>query len=169
MRLLLFTPQPSIPMNIRHATPQDISQIWNLIVALAVNENALEKVKLEKGDISEYLFGASPCLFALIAEENNEILGIALYYYRISTWVGKTLHLEDLVVSEHARGKGIGSQLFKALAQVALDSNSRRIDWEVSIGNNKGKAFYAQLGADFEENWRICRMEHKAIADLCAQ
>ncbi|MFV0365372.1 MAG: GNAT family N-acetyltransferase [Mangrovibacterium sp.] len=154
-------------MNIRHAQKTDLPQIWELIMALAANEDALDKVELQENDVAEYLFGDFPCLFALVAEEHNKIQGIALYYYRVSTWVGKTLHLEDLVVSEQTRGKGIGSQLFKALAQVALDTNTRRIDWEVSIGNDKGKAFYAQLGANFEENWRICRMEHQAILDLC--
>ncbi|MFV0520821.1 MAG: GNAT family N-acetyltransferase [Mangrovibacterium sp.] len=154
-------------MKIRQAQISDLNQIWSLIMDLAKNENATDKVKLQQSDITAYMFEDTPCLFALVAEEDERIQGIAMYYYRVSTWVGKTLHLEDLIVSEKVRGKGIGSKLFKSLAQVALETNTRRIDWEVSVNNNKGKQFYTQLGADFEENWRICRMEYEAIVALC--
>lgn len=153
-------------MIIREAKPCDLEQIWNLIIALAINENCTHKVKLQMSDISNYLFGETPCLFTLVAEEDNTIQGIALYYYRVSSWVGKTLHLEDLIVDEAYRGKGIGSKLFKSLAEVAIRTEARRMDWEVSFDNLKGRAFYAQQGANFEENWRICRMEYDAILAL---
>lgn len=153
-------------MNIRKATSDDLRPIWDLFWSLAENEQATDKVVLTLDDMNSYLFGTSPCLYALVAEEEGCIQGIALYYYRVSTWVGKTIHLEDLVVNESYRGKGLGRRLFQSLAQVAKSSEARRIEWEVSAGNTKGKRFYAQLGADLEEQWQICRMEQEAIIRL---
>ncbi|MFV0289934.1 MAG: GNAT family N-acetyltransferase [Mangrovibacterium sp.] len=150
-------------MLIRKAQEGDLTSIWSLVLTLAENEGSSEKIRIKIDDLREFLFSQSPCLFALVAENNSDVVGIALYYYRISTWIGKTLHLEDLVVSETSRGKGIGTLLFKAIAKESLLSNCFRLDWEVSFTNEKGRRFYDKLGADFEENWRICRMEHQAI------
>ncbi len=146
-------------MIIRKAEKNDISVILDLITKLAIHENSVNKLKLSEDDLYNYMFGNSPILFAIIAEDNNEAIGIAMYYYRISTWVGKSVHLEDLYVDEKARGKGVGKKLFKKLLSISKETNAKRMEWEVSRNNSEGAKFYESQGAYFDENWRIYRLD----------
>ena len=99
---------------IRPAIVSDSGAIFSLIKELALFEKEPESVKLSQSDIEKYGFGTTPLFECLVAEFNNIVIGMALFYPRFSTWTGPTFHLEDLIVSEKFKGKGFGTQLYTA-------------------------------------------------------
>ena len=102
-------------------------------------------------------------------EEKVELLGIALYYYRYSTWKGKTIHLEDLIVKEQHRGKGIGFALYKTVIQQGKTDGVRRIEWAVLDWNSPAIEFYEKSGAKVFTDWRVAQMDENSIANFVAQ
>lgn len=100
-------------MVIRKGTKEDVSSILSLITELAVFEKEPDAVVVTEADLLRDGFSENPLYYTFIAEENGEVIGIALYYYRYSTWKGKTIHLEDLIVRENKRGNRAGFALYK--------------------------------------------------------
>lgn len=98
-----------------------------------------------------------------MAEVQNEIIGVALYYYRFSTWKGKTIHLEDLIVKEKNRGIGAGFALYSEIIKQGKKDNVRRIEWNVLDWNTPAIAFYKKSGATVLNDWRVVHMDEKAI------
>ena len=121
-------------MNIRKGTIEDMPRVLELIQELAAFEKQPDAVQVTVSDLERDGFGPNPLFQILVAEMNGEIPGIALFYNRFSTWKGKTIHLEDLIVSEQYRGSGIGMKLYEAVMIEAKKQNVRRekrniIDW----------------------------------------
>jgi GNAT superfamily N-acetyltransferase len=115
-------------MNIRKGKIEDMSSVLNLIKELATFEKEPNAVVVTVTDLERDGFGESPLFYTFIAEENNEIVGMALYYYRYSTWKGRTIHLEDLIVKEKMRGSGLGFELYKAVIAQGKFDGVRRME-----------------------------------------
>jgi GNAT superfamily N-acetyltransferase len=101
-----------------------------------------------------------------IAKINDEIVGIALYYYRYSTWKGKTIHLEDLIVKEKMRGSGIGFALYSKIIEQGKKDNVRRIEWAVLDWNIQAINFYKKSGAKILDDWRVVQMDEQGINEF---
>jgi GNAT superfamily N-acetyltransferase len=93
----------------------------------------------------------------------HEIVGMALFYSRYSTWKGPTIHLEDLMVQEEFRGQGVGTALYRAVLTFARERNVRRVNWEVLDWNTPAIDFYEKSGADVLRNWHVVSMDDQAI------
>ena len=154
---------------IRDATENDISEIRAMIRELAAYERAVEQARATADQLREALFGARPAAYALIAEDDTtgEVVGYALWFPRFSTWTGtRGMHLEDLYVRPHARGGGHGRSLLASLAALCLRSGYERFEWWVLSWNEPAVDFYRSLGADFLDEWRICRLTDEPLRKL---
>jgi len=147
--------------NIREAEFNDSSSILKLIKELAEYENEPNAVNLLVEDIQKDGFGVKPKFKCFVAEMDNCIIGMALYYPRYSTWDGQTLHLEDLIVSQNQRGKGVGKLLYTAFINQALKGGFKRVEWNVLDWNEVAIKFYESTGAKILKNWRTVQMPIK--------
>ncbi len=124
-----------------------------LINELAVYERAPQEVTVTLPHFEESGFGANPVWWAFVAEEENIITGFALYYIRYSTWKGQKMYLEDIIVTEAARGKGAGAKLMEALIQEAKDRKLQGITWQVLNWNEPALNFYRKFNTRFDDEW----------------
>ena len=143
-------------MNIRRAEKKDCPRLLELIRELAVYEKAPEEVTVSLEHFEESGFGEKPVWWAFVAEENQIVLGFALYYIRYSTWKGQRMYLEDLIVTEQARGKGIGKLLMNRLIEETKERNLKGMVWQVLDWNEPAINFYKKIGADFDPEWINC-------------
>ncbi|MFM7637053.1 MAG: N-acetyltransferase family protein [Crocinitomicaceae bacterium] len=139
-------------MEIRSATPKDVPYIFDLIKELAVYEKAPEQVTNTSENLHYDLFVAPICE-AIVSEENEEILGFALYYTSYSTWKGRCLYLEDFYVKEKCRKRGIGKMLFDEVVRIAKVKKVKRMDWQVLEWNEPGLQFYKKENATLDSEW----------------
>src|ERR1700704_7092391 len=139
---------------IRDATIADIPIILQLIRDLATYERAPNDVVATEKGLHEVLFGAEPAAKVMIAFENIEPVGFAVYFYNFSTWLGRLgLYLEDLFVKPEKRGKGYGHALLVELAKIARDRGCGRMEWAVLNWNEPAIKFYQALGAKPMDEW----------------
>lgn len=150
-------------MIIRIATKNDMPSVLELIKELAVFEKEPEAVVVTAEDLVRDGFSENPLFECFVAEENNEIIGMALYYYRFSTWKGKTIHLEDLIVKEDKRGTGAGFALYTEIIKKGKAENVRRIEWNVLDWNTPAIDFYKKSGANVLKDWCVVQMDEKGI------
>ena len=150
-------------MIIRIATKNDMPSVLELIQELAVFEKEPEAVVVTSEDLVRDGFSENPLFECFVAEENNEIIGMALYYYRFSTWKGKTIHLEDLIVKEDKRGTGAGFALYTEIIKKGKAENVRRIEWNVLDWNTPAIDFYKKSGANVLKDWCVVQMDEKGI------
>lgn len=150
-------------MNIRKGKPEDMKAVLGLIQELAIFEKEPDAVLITEEDLIRDGFGEKPLFHVFVAEVEKEIVGIALYYYRYSTWKGKTIHLEDLIVKEEMRGTGLGSALYSEIMKQGKKDNVRRIEWNVLDWNTPAVNFYEQSGAKVLEEWRVVQMDEAGI------
>tara|TARA_B100000886_G_C20233584_1_gene411582 strand:- start:83 stop:568 length:486 start_codon:yes stop_codon:yes gene_type:complete len=148
---------------IRKAEKKDSLSILNLIKELALFEKEPESVKLKLSDIENDGFGTKPLFECIVAEINKRIIGIAIYYPRYSTWNGPTIHLEDLIVSEQYKGKGIGTQLYSNFIKMAFNSGVKRVEWNVLDWNSPAINFYKKSGAKVLDDWRSVQMHRSEM------
>lgn len=153
-------------MNIRKGTPEDMFAVLTLIQELAVFEKEPEAVMVTVDDLIRDGFGENPLFHTFVAEKNGKIIGIALYYYRFSTWKGKTIHLEDLIVNEKYRGTGAGLALYTEIIKQGKKDNVRRIEWNVLDWNEPAIQFYKKSGANVLEDWRVVHMDEQGIENF---
>jgi len=151
---------------IRKAEKKDSKSILRLIQELALFEKEPESVLLQENDIEKHGFGSSPLFHCLVAELEEVIVGMALYYPRYSTWKGPTFHLEDLIVSEHFKGKGFGTQLYTAFIKQAYEAGVERIEWNVLDWNTPAVRFYEKSGATVLSDWRTVQMHRPAMKNF---
>lgn len=137
-----------------------------LIQELATFEKQPDAVEVTVADLERDGFGTHPLFQILVAELDGEIPGIALYYNRFSTWKGKTIHLEDLIVSEKYRGSGIGMELYQAVMEEAKNQNVRRVEWNVLDWNAPAISFYEKTGAVVFKDWLVAQMDEKGLTDF---
>lgn len=138
--------------------------VLGLIQELAIFEKEPDAVVVTVADLERDGFGANPLFEVFVAELNNEIIGMALFYYRYSTWKGKTIHLEDLIVREAYRGTGAGSALYREVMHYAKAQNLRRVEWAVLDWNTPAINFYEKSGAKVFDDWRVAQMDEQALA-----
>lgn len=160
-------------MKVRKATKEDMPQVLELIKELAIFENEPNAVEVTVTDLQNEGFGENLLFTCFVAEldasaslsdqNSDEIVGAALIYYRFSTWKGRTLHLEDLIVNETHRGKGIGEALYKQVMQFAYDRGLKRVAWDVLDWNKGAIKFYERSGATIVKDWRVVHMDEKGL------
>lgn len=153
-------------MNIRVGKKEDMKAVLALIQELAHFEKEPDAVKVTEEDLIRDGFGNQPLFHVFVAEIELEIVGIALYYYRYSTWKGKIIHLEDLVVKKDMRGKGIGYALYSEIIKQGQRDNVRRIDWHVLDWNTPAIDFYKKTGAKVFNEWQLAQMDEAGIASF---
>ena len=150
-------------MNIRKGKIEDMPAVLGLIKELATFEKEPNAVVVTVADLERDGFGESPLFHTFIAEEKEEIIGMALYYYRYSTWKGKTIHLEDLIVKEEKRGSGLGFKLYSEVIAQGKCDGVRRIEWNVLDWNTPAIEFYEKSGAKVFKDWLVAQMDEKGI------
>ena len=146
-------------MIIRPGKKSDIPQVFELIKELAEYEKALDKVSNTVEKLEEDGFGPNPVYELFVAEIENNIVGIALTYYRFSTWRGKVMYLEDLIVREHMRRKGIGKKLFDMVLDHAKGTSCVGLSLQVLDWNDLGINFYKKYNMEFDDEWINCYLE----------
>lgn len=141
-------------IQLRKATPADMPAVLDLIKELAHYEKAPHEVTVTLDDLISdgYTHNLFQCT---VAEVENEIVGMAFYYPRYSTWKGRTIHLEDFVVKEEFRKHGIGQLLFDAVKQEAINFGAKRLEWLVLNWNEPALKFYRKNGAELDPEWDL--------------
>lgn len=162
--LYIFAPRLStaiiiVSAHIRIATKQDLPNVYGLIKELAEYENATHEPTVSLEEFIEDGTGVHPRYRVIIAEKDNDILGIALYYLGYSTWKGNMMYLDDLVVKEAHRRSGIGKILFQALIAAAREHGVNQLRWHVLNWNEPAIAFYRQIDASLDNEWITCKLE----------
>ncbi len=150
-------------MNIRNANPSDMPSVLRLIKELAKFENEPEAVEVTVENLINSGFKKIPAFKVYVAEKEERIVGMALFYERYSTWKGKAIHLEDLIVEEEFRGKGIGNALYTEVLKYAYKNNFKRVVWEVLDWNTPAIDFYESTGAKLLKEWRVVHMDEKSL------
>ena len=154
-------------MIIRKGNEDDMKAVLGLIQELADFEKEPDAVLITVDDLVRDGFGPVPLFHVFVAEveseQAKEVVGIALYYYRYSTWKGKTIHLEDLVVKEKMRGSGLGYALYSEIIKQGKKDNVRRIEWNVLDWNTPAIEFYEKSGAKVLKDWKVAQMDEAAI------
>lgn len=144
---------------IREANESDVSAILGLINELAVFEKEPDAVVITEKTLLKYGFGKEAFFHCYVAEFRNEIAGMALFYPRFSTWKGKSIHLEDLIVTQQMRGKGIGKALLDKVVAFARDQKLLRVEWVVLDWNTPAVEFYKNYGAKVMPEWDTVHLE----------
>ncbi|MFP9114020.1 GNAT family N-acetyltransferase [Flavobacterium sp. RHBU_3] len=155
-------------MTIRRGQKEDMPAVLELIRELAIFEKEPDAVVITVADLERDGFGPQPLFETYVAEQNGEIIGMALFYYRYSTWKGKTIHLEDLIVKESHRGTGAGSALYAAVMEYAKSLGLRRVEWAVLDWNTPAINFYEKSGAKILETWRTVQMDEQGLTAFTA-
>ncbi len=146
-------------VKIRKGKKEDLSAVLELVKELAEYEKALDQVANTVQRMEEDGFGENPVFGFLIAEDQDGIIGTSIYYYRYSTWKGKRLYLEDLVVTEKKRGTGAGKKLFEKTLEVGKQTNCTGMMWQVLDWNEPAINFYRKYNTHFEDNWINCNID----------
>jgi GNAT superfamily N-acetyltransferase len=140
-------------LTIRYAVQEDCERVLELIHELALYEKAPQEVTVNLNEFVDAGFGTNPVWKAFVAERDGKILGFALYYIRYSTWKGCRLYLEDFIVTEEERGKGIGKILFERVMQEAKEKAFNGMSWQVLDWNAPAINFYNKYQANLEAGW----------------
>ncbi len=148
-------------LKIRNAKKEDLSAVLELIKELAIFENEPHAVEVGLEELTNDFVNES--FNCLVAELQNNIVGIALYYNRYSTWKGKTIHLEDLMVTQSQRGKGVGKALLNEVVSIAKAANLKRVEWNVLDWNTPAIDFYKSVGATVFNDWLVVQLDEKGI------
>ena len=138
---------------IRNATKNDLPEVLALIKELALFEKQPDEVIITLQDLEIDGFGKNPLFWIILAEKNNNIVGMSFYYVRYSTWKGKCLYLEDLVVKEAFKKQGIGKLLFEATIEAAKKMNAKLMTWQVLDWNEPAINFYKKFNAELDDEW----------------
>jgi len=147
----------------RLATKQDMPRVLELINELAIFEKEPDAVEVTVKDLITDGYGTHPKFTCFVIEVNAVIEGLALVYNRYSTWKGQVLHLEDLIVSQSQRGKGLGTILLDTVVKHGKKLGVKRISWEVLDWNAPAIKFYESKGANVMRDWDVVQLDQAAI------
>lgn len=154
-------------MKIRKGTSSDLSALRALIVELAIYELEPDAVEVTLKELEADGFGPNAIFHFFVGEIDGVVEGIALYYFKYSTWKGRCLFLEDIVVRENQRGKGLGKLLFDAVVSVAAKEQCKRMEWQVLKWNEPAIQFYQnKYGADLNGEWFNGKLVYDQIQSL---
>ena len=148
---------------IRKAEINDMVSVLGLIRELAEFEREPKSVSINVDDLINDGFCNNPKFRCLVAEKNKKVVGMALFYGRYSTWKGKTLHLEDLIVKQKFRGQGIGKELYKKFIEIAQEEGVRRAEWVALDWNINAIKFYKNSGAKVLSDWKTIQIDEESI------
>ena len=151
---------------IRRGKKADLPAVFALIKELALFERAPHEVTNSLTQLEQDGFGDTPLYGFFVAEAEGNIVGLSLYYYRYSTWKGKRLFLEDIIVTESYRGRGIGKKLFDKTMQQTLDDQCSGMSWQALDWNEPALNFYKSYGAKLDGEWINCTLEVNQIKRL---
>lgn len=154
---------------IRKAEANDMAKVLRLIKELAVYEKEPDAVEVTVDDLIAYGTGNNPDFTCFVVEQDGDILGIALVYYRFSTWKGRTVHLEDLIVREQHRGKGLGMALYTEVIKYTYELGLKRIEWVVLDWNTSAVDFYKASGANVMQEWDTVQMDTAAMKQFLSK
>lgn len=146
-------------MNLRKGTEADLPRLLELIRELAIYENAEDQVSNNVARMKKEGFGPSSVFGFFVVELNSEIVGAAVYYWRYSTWKGKRLYLEDLIVTEAVRGQGAGKLLFDKMLDFGREEGASGMMWQVLDWNEPAINFYKKYNTSFDEEWLNCHID----------
>lgn len=150
-------------IEIRKGIEADLPQTLALVKELAVYERAPNEVEVKLEEMQNWGFGKDKFFEFFVAEHESKIVGIALYYYKYSTWKGKCLFLEDIIVTETYRRYGLGSKLFNEVALVAKQQKVRRMEWQVLEWNETALNFYKKYDSHFDKEWVNCKLSYQQL------
>jgi GNAT superfamily N-acetyltransferase len=155
-----------IGVEIRRGIKSDLPRVLELIRELAQFEKALDQVSNTVERMEEDGFGPNSIYEFFVAERGDKIIGLSLYYYRYSTWKGKRLYLEDIIVTESERGNGTGKMLFEHTMKFCLDQNCTGMMWQVLDWNTPAINFYKKYDAKLDGEWINGHLETEQIQDF---
>jgi len=162
-------PATETPYRIEPARPGDEASIARLIHELAVYEQLADQCVVTDDDIRREVFGPRPSVEVLMAWVGEQAVACAIYFQNFSTFLGRPgLYLEDLFVKPEYRRMGIGTEMLKCLAQIAVERNYGRLEWSVLEWNELAKERYRKIGAKPLDDWRIWRMTGKTLEEFAA-
>ena len=148
---------------VRLGEKKDMQSVLDLITELAVFEKEPDAVEITVEDLVRDGFSTNPKFKIYVAEQENAIIGIALFYERYSTWKGRAIHLEDLIVTKSKQKIGAGKALYTAVLKYALDNNFNRVAWEVIDWNTNAIDFYKSTGATYLNDWSVVQMNKENL------
>lgn len=152
---------------VRKGKEADLPRLLALITELAIYEKEPDAVEVTVSELEKYGFGPEKEFDFYVAEVDGVIQGIALYYFKFSTWKGRCLYLEDIVVSEPFRNLGIGKKLFDQVVQIAKENNCKRMEWQVLKWNEPAIQFYTQkYNASLDGEWYNGRLSVKELSQI---
>ncbi|MFN5223738.1 MAG: GNAT family N-acetyltransferase [Bacteroidota bacterium] len=151
---------------VRKGTPTDVPAVLGLIRELALYEKAPLEVTNTEEDMLRDGFGPDPAYRLLVAELDGKVVGMAIYFIKYSTWKGKGVYLDDIVVTESMRGQGIGAKLLKAVMQDAVSLHAKQMHWQVLDWNEPAIRFYKRYNCDFDGEWINCKLNAHQLLDL---
>lgn len=143
---------------IRKAVRKDCRRLMELVQELAIFERAPEEVTVTLEHFEESGFGANPVWWAFVAEVDGKVEGFALYYIRYSTWKGQRMYLEDILITEQMRKKGLGKLLFDQLIIEGKEKKLSGMVWQVLDWNEPAINFYKKYNASFDAEWTNCSL-----------
>ncbi len=153
-------------MNIRKGVKEDLPRVLELIKELAQYEKALDQVTNTVEQMVRDGFEGGPVYGFFVAERQKVIVGLSLYYFRYSTWKGKRLYLEDIIVTEKERGAGLGRMLFDRTMQFSIEENCTGMMWQVLNWNEPAINFYRKYQAKIDGEWLNCHLESSQIKKI---
>lgn len=151
---------------IRKAVKGDVPAILTLVKELAAYEKAPDAVEVTLEEMEADGFGPNAIYSAFVAENEGEIMGMALYYTKYSTWKGKAIYLDDIIVNEKYRRYGIGGKLFEEVVKVCKEMGVRKIDWQVLHWNEPAINFYEKYNTVFDNEWINCTLYENELKNI---
>jgi len=148
-----------MPVTVRNGTVDDMKNVHSLVMQLAIFEKAPEEVITDVETLQKDGYGERDNFRTLIAEdENKQVIGICLYYIAYSSWKGRILFLDDIVIDEPYRSQGVGTLLMNALFNICKEEHIKQMRWQVLDWNEPAIKFYEKLGAFIDKDWYTCKM-----------
>ena len=155
-------------LTIRKGKKEDLPAILGLIKELALYEKAPQEVTATVESMEEDSFGKKPFFEFNVAEVDGEVIGMALYFFSYSTWKGRAIYLDDIIITEKHRRKGIGKKLFDSVVARAKKTGAKRLAWQVLEWNQPAIEFYKKINAELDGEWINGRLNEKQIKEYQA-